>query len=132
MTDRLVERWRQPVIPLAVRDDETTVTTELGRPTLDLQARFRMDDIHRFRLGYACLNCWEPHETPFPEACTLCGYPMRERQGSDFSLKFQGLERDPKALAIEKGLDRVDDNHERNFYESTAGILVPRSVKGLK
>lgn len=122
------ERWRQPVIPLAIRDDETTITTELGRETLDIQARFRISDIQRFASGYCCLDCWEPHETPFPENCSLCGYPMRERQGIDFARKFQGLERDPQALKIEQGLDRLDETHERNFYETTAGILIPKGI----
>lgn len=122
------ERWRQPVIPLAVRDDETTVTTETGRPTLDVQMRFRLSDIERMRQGYVCINCLEPHEKPSPVACLLCGYPMRDRQAQDFAAKFKGLERDPKTVAIEQGLERVDDKHERNFYESTHGILIPKGI----
>jgi len=128
--DTLHERWREPVIPLAVRDDYDNVTIETGRPTLDVQMRFKAKDIERMRLGYVCLDCLEPHEHPFPENCGLCGYPMREFQQLDFTRKFKGVERDPRAVSIEAGLERVDDNHERNFYESTHGILVPRSMKG--
>lgn len=123
------ERWREPVIPLAVRDDTSTITMDTGRPTYELEMRFKASDINRFRLGYVCLNCLEPHEHPFPVACELCSYPMRERQPTDFLEKFKGLERDPKAVQIEEGLDRVDDTHERNFYESTHGILVPKGTK---
>lgn len=128
--DRLHERWREPVIPLAIRDDYDTISLDAGRPTLDVQMRFKPSDIERIRLGYVCIDCLEPHEHAFPESCGLCGFPMREFQREDFDRKFKGLERDPRAVTIEAGLNRVDDNHERNFYELKNGIVVPRTVKG--
>lgn len=124
-----LERWRRPVIPLAVADDDAAVTNELGRTTTNFTARFKPEDIERFRTGYCCLQCWEPHQRPFPKRCSLCGYPMRSEQAFDFQALFVGVERDPKAVRIEEGLDRVDDTHERNFYELKNGIVVPRGVE---
>lgn len=126
--DRVVQRWRKPVKPLAVTEEPTVITTELGRETQEIRTRFRPEDIERFRTGYCCLRCWEPHETPFPEACALCSYPMRSEQAAEFSRLFKGQERDPQAVRIEQGLDRVDDTHERRFHETKTGIIVPRPI----
>lgn len=125
----VVRRWRKPVAVLSVEDTFGWATADLGRPTLDYKARFDQDSIERFRLGYVCLNCMEPHESPFPDACSLCGYEMRERQGEDFARKFQGVERDPRAKLIQRELDSLDDRHERNFYVTNSGIVVPKGVE---
>lgn len=53
---------------------------------------------------------------------------MRERQPEDFARKFQGVERDPRAKLIESELDHVDDLHERNFYVTKHGIVVPKGL----
>jgi hypothetical protein len=123
------ERWRKPVVPLKVTEDEASATNDLGRTTTNFTARFTPDDIERFRTGYVCLQCWEPHPRPFPGKCSLCKYPMRKEQAIAFRALFGGLERDPFALKIEAGLDRVDDTHERNFYVAKNGIVVPKGVE---
>jgi len=127
--DRISERWRKPVTALAVSDTHDWATADLGRATLDYRARFGPEEIERFRLGYACIECWEPHESPFPERCSLCGYEMRASQGADFARKFEGIERDPRSKLIERELDSLDDRHERTFYETKSGIVVPREAQ---
>lgn len=124
------QRWKKPVKPLAVKDTYEWATADLGRPTLDFTARFHPDDIDRIRLGYVCIRCWEPHESPMPEACSLCGYPMRAEQSVQFEKSFRGVERDPRAELIEKELDRVDDKHERNYHVTKTGIVVPTNYTG--
>jgi hypothetical protein len=64
-----------------------------------------------------------------PEKCSLCSYPMRARQDEEFRKAFRGEQRDPRAVRIEEGLDRVDDTHERKFYVVKNGILVPKPLK---
>lgn len=123
--DQIVRRWRKPVIPLSVTDEPTVINVDLGRETQEIRTRFTPADIERFRTGYCCLRCWEPHETPFPENCALCTYPMRSEQAEEFHRLFQGVERDKRAVNIEQGLDRVDDTHERRFHETKTGIIVP-------
>lgn len=124
-------RWRKPVKVLAVEDTTEWATADLGRPTLDYRMRVDQESTERFRLGYVCLNCMEPHESPFPDKCSLCGYEMKTRQPEDFSKRFRGTERDPRAALIERELDRVDDVHERRFYKTKGGVVVPKSVKGI-
>ncbi len=124
--NEIVQRWRRPVTSLAVADTHEWATADLGRPTLDYKARFPPEQIDRFRFGYVCIECWEPHETPYPDKCALCGYLMRERQAADFARKFEGDERDPRAELLERELDRVDDTHERNFHVTKSGIVVPK------
>lgn len=115
---------------LAVKDTVDFATADLGRATLDYEARFPPEQIERFRLGYVCLECWEPHETPFPERCSLCGYEIKACQGDDFARKFKGVERDPRAELIEKELDALDDRHERRFHTTKTGLVVPKSLNG--
>lgn len=126
MTDQIVQRWRKPVTPLAVDDTWNWSSGELGRATLDYSARFSQEDTERIRLGYVCIRCWEPHESPMPEKCALCAYPIRAEQPAEFQEKFQGVQRDPRAELIERELDRVDDKHERRFHTTKTGIVVPR------
>ena len=126
--DRITARWRKPVIPLAVTDEPTRYTILNDREVLEISARFSKEDIERFRLGYCCINCWEPHESPFPEKCSLCSFPMKAKQMDVFLETFRGLQRDPRAVRIEEGLDRVDDTHERRFNKSKSGIIVPRPL----
>ena len=125
VSEGITQRWRKPAKVLAVKDTVEWATADLGRPTLDYEARFDQDTIDRFRLGYMCMECLEPHESPLPERCSLCGYEMKERQAADFARKFKGVERDPRAKLIEKELDALDDRHERRFHETKTGIVIP-------
>jgi len=128
--DKIIRRWRKPVTALSVDNTWDRATSDLGRATLDYKARFPLEQIERFRLGYVCIECWEPHESPFPEKCSLCGYGMRAWQNEDFARKFKGVERDSRAELIERELDSLDDKHERNYYETNSGIVVP-GLKGI-
>ena len=123
-----MERWRQPVRMIAVRDEPNVVDLATGRPTQGVSARLHPKDVDRIRNGYVCINCMEPHETPFPDNCTVCTYPMREMQPDAFGLQYGGVERDLKAQRIREGLDRVDDTHERRFHETKSGIIVPANL----
>jgi hypothetical protein len=126
--DTITRRWAKPVVPLGVNEETTHYTVINGRETLEISGRFTKDDIERFRLGYCCINCWEPHEVPFPENCSLCRFQMKKHQREVFNQTYAGWKRDPRALSIEAGLDRVDDTHERRFYETNSGIIVPKSL----
>ena len=126
--DTITRRWAKPVVPLHIQAEDTHYTIVNGRETLEISGRFTKDDIERFRLGYCCINCWEPHESPMPENCSLCRFAMKKQQAEVFRQTFAGVQRDPRALRIEEGLDRVDDTHERNFYETNSGIIVPRTL----
>lgn len=127
MSDELHERWRQPCLPEAIEDDPTTVTYDTGRPTQGLKMRFSARNTERIRTGHVCLNCQEPFPAPFPQVC-ICGYQPALNQTRDFAEQFTGFERNPRAVKLEQGLDRVDDTHERNFYTLKNGIVVPKGA----
>lgn len=124
-----MERWRKPVIPDAVADLPEDVSFEAGRPTQELRVRHSPETIARMKLGYVCVRCWEPHEEAFPVRCSVCQFPMRAEQAAEFHSNFVGAERNPRAVRIEKGLDDLDDRHERNFHVNKLGIIVPYSLK---
>jgi len=122
-----VRDWRRPSVPIAVEDGEFA-TAETGRATLDYKARFSEVEIGRRREGYVCVNCWEPQETPFPEKCCLCGFPMQRLQRQVFDAQFQGNERARWVERIEDELEKLEDTHERNFHKTKTGIMVPKGV----
>ena len=106
-------------------EDDVEVDYSVGRPTQGLKMRLHPDTVARIKLGYMCLACQEPHEVPFPNQCSLCRYPMAAQQQEDFARAFGGVQRDPRAVRLEKEQDRVDDTHERRFHTTKAGIIVP-------
>lgn len=116
--------WRKPSIPIAVEDGQFA-TSEVGRDTLDYKARFTEDEIGRRKDGYVCIQCWEPHERPFPDHCSLCGFPMARMQRQVFEAQFQGGERARWVERIEEELEKLEDTHERNFHTTKTGIIVP-------
>ena len=48
------------------------------------------EDFGRLAAGYVCLNCLEDLDTPFPDACPICGYGMREHQTRELNQHFEG------------------------------------------
>lgn len=126
--DRIVERWRKPAVPMQVADDPSMIDDGVGRFTQGIKFRLHPDDVERVRTGYVCMNCLEPHEAAWPPRCSVCGYPIRTQQPTDFQEAFGGVERDRKAQNIREGLDRVDDTHERRFHTTKTGIIVPTTI----
>ena len=86
------ERWRQWEAPLRVEPARLDQGLWLpdGRVLSEPEITWSAEQIERFRLGYKCMNCLEPQERPFPEKCSLCGYPMRTRQAEFFAAEFAG------------------------------------------
>lgn len=125
----MIRRWAKPVRPEMIETTESVATADTGRATLDARVKFNPDDVERMRLGYVCIRCWEPHESPFPDRCDLCTYPMRAEQPAEFERAYKGSERNPRAVLIEKELAALDDKHERTFHTNRLGIIVPNSIK---
>lgn len=125
---KITRRWARPSTPFHIEDAEFAVA-EGDREFIDYKARWSQEEIARRTLGYVCIKCWEPHETPFPDKCSLCGFPMKTHQLIVFEQEFKGFERAPWPERIEKELDALEDKHERNFYETKSGIVIPRSLR---
>ena len=86
----MAERWRQPVIPIAVDQIEQGIWLPDGRIMGEVQLTLRGVDIERMRAGYVCVKCLEPHETAWPVHCQVCGAPMRSEQAAYFAREFGG------------------------------------------
>lgn len=125
-----MERWRRPVIPIAIEEDVDRVKIEDGRTYMHYEYSLRPDDVERIRLGYVCANvpCFEPHETPFPEQCNVCGFPMRELQLIRFRREFVGDRWVGPADTIEDELDRMTDQYQRSKHKPGSSIWTPRGV----
>jgi hypothetical protein len=79
-----VERWRSPVIPLAVEQQpDQGIWLPDGRVQGGVSLILSLADIERIRAGYVCAKCFEPHEQAWPERCEACGAPIRDGQ-SDY------------------------------------------------
>lgn len=127
--DRLVERWRQPVIPIDVNDDPDNVHWDNVSQNWrhDFRATLKPSDVDRIREGYVCLHCLEPLEHAFPERCPLCQYECRARQAKDFERKFQGEEWIGSKVSMAEHQARLDeDTHPRSLFYPGTQILVPR------
>lgn len=123
------ERWRKPVIPVAVE-------TEAGEYSHDGEGwrravnwTLKPEDYKRVEAGYVCVHCMEPQEKPFPEVCSLCGFPMAEKQSSLLSFEDRGSKHIGPSTSMSDELDRLDDTSERNRHKSGSSIWLPRGVR---
>jgi hypothetical protein len=124
-----MERWRQPVKIEAIEPDLENVMTIAGRrygnENVILSSR---EDFDRIREGYVCVQCFEPHETPFPEECSLCGFPMRQRQAGRIEHTFKGEEWVGPRESLEDELERLAETDDRRKHEPGSTILLPPGV----
>jgi len=72
--------------------------------------------------GYICLRCNEPHDEPFPIACSLCGYSMKEFQVRDYALEFKGDKHLGPSKPISEYLDEMEvEAEKKRFLKKIAG-----------
>lgn len=121
----------RPVIPLAVEHDEGYVEIRSdGSVRRAARIILEPDDVGRMRDGYVCAKCWEPHPTPFPEKCRLCGFHMSDRQGEYLAKAYKGTERVGPSTSLEDELALLEEVEERMKREewgvSAPQIVVPR------
>lgn len=129
------ERWRKPIIPIAVEDDPTSFMHDGNVLRAGYNATFDDETIERFRIGRACIRCWEPQEEAFPESCGLCGYAMREMQARDFEQEFEGEKWIGPKTTLADEYERMIENGQRKRHTpggqilTHSGILLPPGVK---
>jgi hypothetical protein len=124
------ERWRKPVIPVAVENDPGTVVIDGGEARPGVNATFDEETIERFRVGRACLHCYEPLEEAFPEQCWLCGYGVRKHQTIDFQEQFEGKKWIGPTTSISDELERLKLDGEERRWKPGSSIILPRGVSG--
>lgn len=123
----------RPVIPLAVENDEGYVEIRSdGSVRRAARIILEPDDVGRMRAGYVCARCWEPHATPFPKECRLCGFPMSDKQSEFLSKAYQGSVRVGPSTSLADELALLEETEELMRHEergvSVPTILVPRSI----
>lgn len=125
----MTERWRQPVIPLAIEDDlkMTVRVTDEGhrevRTFKEVQLVLRDEDIERIRTGYVCIWCQEPFERPFPEKCGVCGFACRDEQTQLFERQYQGWE--PALVPLADKVAALDEQDARKAHTPGRSIWLP-------
>jgi hypothetical protein len=89
----VIERWRKPPVVYDVEPDENRfMLTGDGRLFSEVKLTVDAETMERLRQGYLCAYCLQPHEQAMPEACSLCGYPIREQQTQWLAAHFMGRE----------------------------------------
>jgi len=89
-------------------------------------------DAGRIRAGYACMECGEAQETPFPEHCPVCKYPMRDDQSRRFAEQFEGYTTIGPSRSIEELRAEDEEQKERarrQREKPTSSIIVPSWIR---
>lgn len=128
--DGPAERWRKPVIPAAVTHDSSQVTHDGNGWRAGYNATFDAETVERFRVGRACLRCWEPQEHAFPDACGLCGYAIRDLQARDFEQEFHGEKWLGPTTSLHDEFERLDEKGKKRRHNPQSSIWLPRGVSG--
>ena len=123
------ERWRKAVKPVAVEDSNRSFTHDGNVLRGGVNATFDEETIERFRLGRACLKCWEPLEEAFPVACPLCGYSVREFQAAHFQEEFEGEKWVGPTTSLADEHERLKLEGEERRWRPGSSILLPRGVR---
>lgn len=109
----MAERWRKPVVPLAINDhDSETLLLPDGRQQREAVLTLAEDDKERMRQGYVCMKCLEPFERPWPERCHVCGAPIRTKQAEFFANEFGGETHLGSRLSLADELESLKQGEE--------------------
>lgn len=120
----------KPVIPIAVEEDEEHIQlhsdgTWRSAPKIILDP----ENVGRMRAGYVCAKCWEPHPVPFPKKCSVCRFPMADKQSEYLAKAYQGNVRMGPSSSLEDELAALEELEEREkraqWGPSVPQIIVP-------
>ncbi len=122
------DRWRKPVRPVVVEDSNEEIRMHNGVPRAGFNATFDQETIERFRIGQACLRCWEPQQSVFPDKCALCKYPMKDRQTIDFQEVYGGKKWVGPSTTIPDEIERMKYEGAKRRHKPGSSIILPRGV----
>lgn len=115
----MAERWRKPVVPLAIEPADQGVWLPDGRKLASVQLTLSPLDIDRMRTGFVCAKCLEPFPEAWPERCHVCGAPIRTKQAEYFAREFAGeVDLGPKTSLEEEiaGLEERRRKEEETWH----------------
>lgn len=120
--DESLERrsGRLPYAPFVAADSTDAVFSDgvTDRPQMSYDATYTPQGMTLLREGRQCLRCQEPHEVPFPVACDLCGYAMRDRQIMDIAMEFEGNKHLGPAKPISEWMNEQELRAEKRRWIS--------------
>lgn len=119
------ERWRKPITAAAIEvdaDAEFEWVDGEGHKFSHYDVTMTRENVERIRLGYCCIQCWEPHQKPFPPECKLCGFPIKARQAQRFEREFKGEKWIGPRTSLDEEIERM--HHERAKQLWTPGSSV--------
>lgn len=109
---------RLPVFRALLRDDPESVWQDgqTDRLQRNVIAAVDPETMSAMRSGHMCLRCYEPSPQSFPEECSLCGYPMRERQIMDIAMEFRGNEHVGPAMPFNEFIAQQEERMEKAAF----------------
>jgi hypothetical protein len=121
------------VIPIGVEEDEGhALLLRNGELRSAYSVIHTPEDVGRIREGYCCVRCYEIQDTPFPEECWVCKFPMRERQAEFFAKAFQGERRAGPSMSLDDELALLEETEAHMLREELGqrpiSIVVPRGL----
>jgi len=120
----MTERWRKPVIPHGVEHAAGEYSSDGHRMRKHVNWVLSNEDFERLQAGYVCVNCMEPQERPFPDACSLCGFRMASEQRKMIAWEHEGQKQMGPSTSMRQELDRLAEEKERAKPRKTS-ILLP-------
>ena len=117
------------VIPDAVDlDPDAYVVMPDGRLTQRHQFGLSKPQVERIRAGYTCIKCLEDYDTAFPDECTVCHFPMRDRQLSEFTKDFRGDVAYGPTTTVDEEYEIAGETIAREAYDRATrlGLILPK------
>ncbi len=124
---------RQPVIPVGVEESEThALLLRDGTARSAYNVTLSPHDLGRIRAGYVCVRCFEVQDAPFPKECSVCKFPMSERQLEFVAKAYQGEQYMGPSTSLADELAMLEEAEEIARREahgfSPVQIVVPRAL----
>lgn len=84
--------------------------------------------VERMRQGYVCVKCYEALDSPFPDECPICKFPMRERQGAEFAKDFRGDIAFGPSTSLDEEYEIAEETIQRDAYDKARklGLILPK------
>ena len=121
-------RTGRPIIPTASDIDPESVTVMPdGRVFQRTVFGLTEEQVDRMRAGYTCVKCMEDHDAAYPTQCSVCKFPMAEKQAEEFAKDFRGEIRFGPSTTLdeERGIMNEMRDRERHNRLREAGVILP-------
>jgi len=86
------------------------------------------EQIGRVQAGYVCVKCLEDHDAPFPDACSVCKFPMRDHQMEEFAKDYRGGIRFGPSTSLDGEYEIAEEQIAREAHDKARdlGLILPK------